>query len=208
MSRFCVVGIPSHDMQPFKIPVWICFADHIVYIISGACIDKYEQCPRLTIQDICAGEMCSQDQYLCHPAVSFLPFNTPPSILVLPTQGCVPLISSCNGACPTLPNTHGRRHRNLSTMGHKLLGSTQLTEVTQSPARLDRRILCGNSCLTKDEARNKYHCGGVCQVPVQHIVTTGYHFNCQVKSEPCHSAGEHACPQHFELCGEDACIDR
>ena len=51
-------------------------------------------------------------------------------------------------------------------MGEYLKGYnlTETTEVTQSSGRSDRRILCGNSCLTKDEARNKYHCGGLCQV--------------------------------------------
>ena len=32
-----------------------------------------------------------------------------------------------------------------------------------------RRILCGNSCLTREEARTKYDCGGVCQVGYHHI---------------------------------------
>jgi len=77
-------------------------------------------------------------------------------------MGCVPHISACNGLCPNhLNNTGGRR------------------------------ILCGNSCLTKDEGRNKYDCEGVCQV----------------KSEPCLVGGEVVCPQHFEICGEDTCID-
>ena len=45
--------------------------------------------------------------------------------------------------------------------GYKL---TETTEVTQSAGRSDRRIICCNSCLTKDEAKNKYHYGSLCQV--------------------------------------------
>ena len=30
----------------------------------------------------------------------------------------------------------------------------------------------------------------------------------QVKSEPCLVEGGRVCPQHYQLCGEDSCIDR
>ena len=51
-------------------------------------------------------------------------------------QGCVPRVSHCNGLCP------------------------RLTNLSQS----EDRVVCGNSCLSREEARNKYQCGPHCQV--------------------------------------------
>ena len=106
-------------------------------------------------------------------------------------QGCVPTISSCNGACPNHLNYVSRQLSNLSPMGEHLKGYnlTETTEVTQSSGRSDRRILCGNSCLTKDEARNKYHCGGLCQVEkIIHIWINRnmiYYISGEVRAMPC-----------------------
>ena len=52
-------------------------------------------------------------------------------------QGCVPRVSHCNGLCP------------------------RLTNLSRGAAD---RVLCGNSCLSREEARNKYQCGPHCQV--------------------------------------------
>lgn len=137
------------------------------WTVQGVCVHKYEDCPRVQIQEMCADIQCSAEQYLCHP------------------QGCLPHISHCNGACPNLSFLSS----NSATQQSK---HSSLDFISQKERKFQRRILCGNSCLTKEEARNKYHCGGVCQV----------------KSDPCRAADNFICPQHFILCGSDTCIDR
>ena len=68
--------------------------------------------------------------------------------------------------------------------------------------------MCGNSCLTREEAKHKYHCGGHCQVLSGLYFVIVLKIKHQGKSEPCRSKEEAICPQHYQLCGGDTCIDR
>ena len=75
--------------------------------------------------------------------------------------------------------------------------------------QLQDGLLCGDSCLTGEEARSKYQCGDSCQVTSlsgsDRLIILS---NCQRKSQPCSISSEDICPQHFQLCGSDTCIDR
>ena len=84
-------------------------------------------------------------------------FNIPHS------QGCLPHISHCNGLCPSLPSLPTESVTQQTNQSRNL-NKQKLTLNKLKTKQHQRRILCGNSCLTKEEARNKYHCGGVCQV--------------------------------------------
>jgi len=144
------------------------------WTVQGVCLHKSVHCPRLTVEEKCGDMQCSPERYLCHP------------------KGCIPLISHCNGACPNLPSFSQKENLLNYSKSSSLYLNEQTSSSSQFVKKFQRRILCGNSCLTKEEARNKYDCGGVCQV----------------KSEPCRAKDENICPQHFSRCGEDICIDR
>ena len=103
-------------------------------------------------------------------------------------QGCVPMISQCNGECPlmvatatknnnktkliissTSTTTRSTTLQNWSTTNTKVWALTDLSfksrkKLFQEAESYERRVMCGNSCLTREEAKHKYHCGGHCQV--------------------------------------------
>ena len=124
------------------------------WTMVGVCIAKHQDCPELVIKDVCSDVQCAQDHYLCHPKVSSskspvcLLLKTPALICI---QGCVPKISQCNGQCPQLSLQ--------SSVG-------VIMNQSQSWQNKESRVLCGNSCLTKEEAKHKYHCNGQCKVRV------------------------------------------
>ena len=78
----------------------------------------------------------------------------------------------------------------------------------QEAESYERRVMCGNSCLTREEAKHKYHCDGHCQVLSGLYFAKLLNIKFQGKSEPCRSKEEAICPQHYQLCGRDTCIDR
>ena len=102
------------------------------------------------------------------------------------------MISQCNGECPLMVATETKNNnktkliisststtrattlQHWSTTNTKVWGLTDLsffkTKIFQESESYERRVMCGNSCLTREEAKHKYHCGGHCQV------ISGLHF--------------------------------
>jgi len=139
------------------------------WTVEGLCLLRDQECPQVFIEEVCEDIKCPEGQFLCHP------------------QGCIPHISHCNGACPNFPSLSSR-FETQTTETH-----TRQSKSDRKPKeKFQRRSLCGNSCLTREEARNKYDCNG----------------KCQVKSEPCRVDDTKFCPQHYSLCGIDTCVDR
>ncbi|XP_023345971.1 low-density lipoprotein receptor-related protein 2 [Eurytemora carolleeae] len=137
------------------------------FSIKGECISKHEKCSLFHLKDSCQNLVCNQSQYLCHP------------------KGCIPLNALCNGRCLPLKKIKSSLHQPSNT-------STKISQIHKHPEYYERRIKCGNSCLSRDESKNLYDCGG----------------ECKNKSEPCRDPGENICPQHYILCGADTCIDK
>ena len=98
----------------------------------------------------------------------------------------MPQISQCNGECPQFAQTLTPHQQNNNNNNKSLLTQPQ-TALSKDSNHFkvfvnikngffknnifiyQRRVLCGNSCLTGEEAKNKYHCGGHCQVHVRKI---------------------------------------
>jgi len=150
------------------------------WTLQGLCVPRQSECPALVMQEVCSNMDCPPDQYLCHP------------------KGCVPMISQCNGECPLMVATQTKNNNKTKLIISSTSTTTRATTLhnwtstkTEETETYERRVMCGNSCLTREEAKHKYHCGG----------------HCQGKSEPCRSKEEAICPQHYQLCGRDTCID-
>jgi len=160
--------------------------------IPGVCYENnYKYCPTL-LQSCLNVDNYGYNYTIkgeCKPKINACsPFTSVHSCGSLPCsqnqylchpQGCIPVKSRCNGKCVPI-------RRLVETL------TPNSSYIQADEYKLEKRMLCGNSCLTRKESKGRYHCGQ----------------KCQLKSSPCRAQGEELCPQHYTLCGADTCIDR